>query len=88
MISRLKTPGMTIPAPTPRYRKNATVPDSTIMDTTAEENYAVVTKVVNSNNTNLTIFVNPMTCTTKRRLRMAKLLEKANSLLVPQVPDR
>ena len=79
---------MTIPAPTPRYRTDATVLALKITDTTTKSASATITQVINNDTANITIFPNMITCTTKRRSRPAKVLKIENSILVPQVPDR
>ena len=59
-----------------------------ITDTTMKDASAAVTQVANGYTADITISVNPMACTMQRRLRPAEVLERANPLLVPHMPDR
>ena len=81
-------PGVTIPAPIPRYRTDTAVQDPTITDNAAKDAFSAVAQVTNGDIANLTIVFNLMEFTTERRLRLDEVLEREISLLVTQVTDR
>ena len=82
------TPEVKIPAQMPRYRTDTTVPTPAITDTIAKDTSIAFTQALDGDTTNLMIIIKLMTYTTKRWLNPDEVLERSNSLLVTQVPDR
>ena len=87
-ILRPGTPEVKIPAQMPRYRTDTTVPTPAITDTIAKDTSIAFTQALDGDTTNIMIIIKLMTYTTKRWLNPDEVLERSNSLLVTQVPDR